>query len=403
MQFYHFSEQPYTDAWDLGLDSLRNNIPNRLCDPKGASDIYHAALDEWMLCDELGINCMINEHHTSATCISESPNIHLAILARQTRKVRLAALGHPIAVRNDPIRLAEEIAMIDCISRGRLEVGFVKGAPYEYSPSNANPVGITERFWEANDLILKALSTRDGPFNFEGNHHHYRQVNIWPRPWQDPHPPVWVTVGSPESTLEVAQRQHRMAVFLAGWNVGRLFGLYRQRTQELGLAAPTTERFGYMALVAVGHTREEGLRRAHEIQGYLRTTGIIGEAFVNPPGYMSAAGNAKWLQKNQTRGRSGNHFPATTQDGRVINQATAPIEDLISAAVCFAGTPDDVYEQVCAFNDHVGGIGHLMMMCHGGTMSHAESADSLKLFAREVMPRLQERYPDQPRTLAQAA
>ena len=172
-----------------------------------------------MLCDELGINCMINEHHASATCISESPNVQLAILARQTKNVRLLALGHPIAVRSDPIRLAEEIAMIDCISRGRLEIGFVKGAPYEYSPANANPVRITERFWEANDLILKTLSTRDGPFNFEGNHHHFRQVNIWPRPWQHPHPPVWVTAGSPESTLEVAQRQHRIAVFLAGWNV----------------------------------------------------------------------------------------------------------------------------------------------------------------------------------------
>ena len=186
MQFYHFSEQPYTDAWDLGLDSLRNTIPNRLCDPQVAARIYHAALDEWLLCDELGINCMLNEHHASATCLSESPNIQLGILARQTHNVRLLALGHPIAVRSDPIRLAEEIAMIDCISRGRLEIGFVKGAPYEYSPANANPVGITERFWEANDLILKALSTRDGPFNFEGDHHHFRQVNIWPRPWQDP-------------------------------------------------------------------------------------------------------------------------------------------------------------------------------------------------------------------------
>jgi alkanesulfonate monooxygenase SsuD/methylene tetrahydromethanopterin reductase-like flavin-dependent oxidoreductase (luciferase family) len=403
MQFYHFSEQPYTEAWDLGLDSLRNDVPNRLCDPKVASRIYNAALDEWMLCDELGINCMVNEHHTSATCISMSPNVQMAILARQTKNVRLLALGHPIAVRNDPIRLAEEIAMIDCISKGRLEIGFVKGAPYEYSPANANPVGITERFWEANDLIMKALSTRDGPFNFEGAHHQYRQVNIWPRPYQAPHPPVWVTVGSPESTLEVAQRQHRMAVFLAGWNVGKLFELYRKRTSELGHEAPTTERFGYMALVAVGNTREEGLKRAYEIQGYLRTTGIVGEAFVNPPGYMSAAGNVKWLQKNQTRGRSGNHFPATTKDGRVINQATAPIEDLIQSAVCFAGTPDDVYEQICAFNDHVGGVGHLMMMCHGGKMSHEDAADSLRLFATEVKPRLQERYPDQPRSLANAA
>jgi alkanesulfonate monooxygenase SsuD/methylene tetrahydromethanopterin reductase-like flavin-dependent oxidoreductase (luciferase family) len=393
MQFYHFSEQPYTDAWSAGLDSLRNTIPNRLCDPKVASRIYNEALDEWLLCDELGINCMLNEHHTSATCISESPNIQLGILARQTRNVRILGLGHPIAVRSDPVRLAEELAMIDCISGGRLEIGFVKGAPYEYSPANANPVGITERFWEAHDLILKALSSRDGPFNFEGDHHHFRQVNIWPRPWQDPHPPVWVTVGSPESTFEVATRQHRIGVFLAGWNVGKLFDLYRKRTAELGFAPPSVDRFGYMALVAVGETQEEGFRRAHEIQGYLRTTGQIGEAYVNPPGYMSAQGNVKWLKQNQLRGRSGNHFPATTRDGRVINQATAPIEDLVAAAVCFAGNPDQVYEQICAFVDSVGGLGHLFMMCHGGFMTHKESGANLTLFAREVAPRLRERYP----------
>jgi alkanesulfonate monooxygenase SsuD/methylene tetrahydromethanopterin reductase-like flavin-dependent oxidoreductase (luciferase family) len=393
MEFYQFSEQPYPDAWQLGLDSLRNTIPNKYCDPQVASRIYNETLDEFMLCDELGINAMFNEHHCSATCISESPNIQLGILARQTKNIRLLALGHPIAVRNDPIRLAEEIAMIDCISKGRYEIGFVKGAPYEYSPQNASPVMITERFWETNDLIMKALTTRDGPFNFEGHYHHYRQVNIWPRPYQDPRPPVWVTVGSPESTLEVAQRQHRMAVFLAGWNVKKLFELYKQKTAELGFEPPTSDRFGYMALVGVGETEEIGHRRAYEIQGYLRTTGIIGEAFVNPPGYMSPQGNVKWLQKNQLRGRSGNHFPATTKDGRQINQATAPIPDLVSAAVCFAGNPDQVFQQICDFVDHCGGLGHLLMMCHGGEMAYSESAANLKLFAKEVMPRLKERYP----------
>src|SRR5699024_3636582 len=144
--------------------------------------------------------------------------------------------------------------------------------------------------------------------------------------------PIWVTVGSPESTLEVATRQRRMAVFLAGWNVGRLFDVYRKRSAELGLPEPDLDRFGYLALVGVGHTTEEGLRRASEIQGYLRTTMMVSEQFTNPPGYMSVQGNAKWLAKNQTRGRSGNHFPATTLSGRVINQATAPVEDLVEAA-----------------------------------------------------------------------
>lgn len=395
MEFYHFSEQPYPDAWKLELSSLRNTIPNALCDPQVAHRIYHERLDEWMLCDEEGLNIAFNEHHASATCLSASPTLHAAILARITKRAKLLPIGIQLANRPDPIRVAEELAMIDVISGGRLAMGFVKGAPYELSPANSNPTRYMERFWEAHDLILQALSTRDGPFNFEGEFYHYRQANVWPRPMQDPHPPVWIPAGSPESTLEIANRGHNLAVFLAGWNLKKLYDLYRQRSVELGRGTPGPEKFGYLCLAGVGATEEEGLRRAYEIHGYLRTTGIIGEAFVNPPGYMSIGGNVKWLRMGINRGRAGNHFPVTTRDGRVVNQAVASIPDLISAAVVFAGTPDQVYAQICGLCDHVGGIGHLITMLHGGEMSHEDAKDNIRLFAREVMPRLKERYPDQ--------
>jgi len=85
----------------------------------------------------------------------------------------------PIGNRNDPIRVAEEYSMLDVISRGRIEMGFVKGVPFEISPANTNPADLMERFWEAHDLILKAMTTHDGPFNWEGTHFHYRSVNVW--------------------------------------------------------------------------------------------------------------------------------------------------------------------------------------------------------------------------------
>ena len=87
--------------------------------------------------------------------------------------------------------------MLDVISRGRVEMGFVKGAPFEVTPANSNPADLMTRFWEAHDLILKAMTTHDGPFNWEGRYFQYRQVNVWPRPWQQPHPPVWLTVEQP--------------------------------------------------------------------------------------------------------------------------------------------------------------------------------------------------------------
>jgi len=402
MEVFHFSEQPYPEGWGQGLESLRNTIPNALCDPKIARQIYMERQDEWALCDELGINVAFNEHHCSSTCISAAPEVTMSILARITKNVQILPIGFQIANRPNPLLVAELIAMADVISGGRLQVGLVKGAPFELSPANSNPGRYMERFWEAHDLILKALSTRDGPFNFEGEFFHYRQANIWPQPWQQPHPPIWIPTGSPESTAEVARRGHNLVVFLAGRNLKKLYDIYKKTTVEMGRPMPGPEKFGYLSLCAVAETREKALQRAHDIHGYLRTTTIISEAFMNPPGYMSVDGNVKWLRMGVARGRAGNHYPATMKDGTVINQATATMEQLIDANILFAGTPDDVYNQMCEFTDHVGGVGSHIMMFQGGTMPHAEATDSLKMFARDVLPRLKERYPSNP-AVAKAA
>jgi alkanesulfonate monooxygenase SsuD/methylene tetrahydromethanopterin reductase-like flavin-dependent oxidoreductase (luciferase family) len=397
MDVYHFSEQPYANIPRDDIGSLRVTLPNSYCDPEVAAGLINDRLDEFALCDELGLNIMINEHHSTATCLSASCTIPLAMLARQTRRARLLGLGFPIAMRPDPVRLAEELAYIDVVSRGRLEIGFVKGAPYEVSPANANPVRITARFWDAHDLILKTLTTHDGPFAWESEWFHYRQVNIWPRPYQQPRPNVWVTGGSPETAASVGERGHTFATILAGWNARKLYDTYRGRALRSGLPDPDPSRFGYMALLGVGRTEEEGHRRVQQVAGYFRTTSIVGEAFVNPPGYMSARGNAAWLKRNQVRGRAGNHFPAMTRDGRVLkigsghgSGAGVAAADMVDAAIAFSGTPDQVYSQIIELSEHVGGIGNLIVMGHGGDMPHGEALANLTLFAQEVLPRLRE-------------
>ena len=115
MQVWHFSEMAYHPAWPHLTDTYRVLIPSRLYDPKVGADLYHRYLDEWALCDELGINIMTNEHHATATCADSVCTIPMAILARETKKVRLLALGMPIGNRNDPIRVAEEYATLDVI------------------------------------------------------------------------------------------------------------------------------------------------------------------------------------------------------------------------------------------------------------------------------------------------
>jgi alkanesulfonate monooxygenase SsuD/methylene tetrahydromethanopterin reductase-like flavin-dependent oxidoreductase (luciferase family) len=397
MDVYHFSEQPYHPAWNASEESLRVTLQNRHCDPHLAADLLNQRLDEWQFCDEAGLDIMVNEHHSTATCLSASATIPLAMLTRQTQRARLLGLGFPIAMRPDPVRLAEELAYIDVVSRGRLEIGFVKGAPYEISPSNANPVKITQRYWDAHDLIERALTEHDGPFNWESEWHHYRQVNIWPRPYQQPRPRMWVTGGSIATAEQVAARGHVFATILAGWNARKLYDAYRTRSARLGSPAPGADRFAYTALLGVGATRDEGYRRLMEVAGYFRTTSVVAEPFVNPPGYMPARANAAWLKRNQLRGRAGSHFPATTRDGRQLKigsghgtgSGVTPA-DMVDAAVAFAGTPDDVYAQIVEFARTVGGVGNLLLMGHGGDLSHSETLANLGLFAKEVLPRLKE-------------
>ena len=149
---------------------------------------------------------MLNEHHQTATCVDPAAPLVLAALARLTKKARLLILGNPIANRRQPVRVAEEMAMVDVLSRGRLEAGFVRGVPYEVLPANSNPVRMNERQWEALDLIVKAWTTHDGPFSHEGRFFHYRAVNIWPRCYQQPHPPIWISTTSPSGAARVGAR-----------------------------------------------------------------------------------------------------------------------------------------------------------------------------------------------------
>jgi len=384
MRFYHFTEQPYPDAWDPRAASLRITLPNALCDPVTASGLINRYLDEWSFSDELGFDIMVNEHHSTATCLSPSVNLVLAMLARGTSRAKLLALGVPLANRSDPLRIAEELSVIDVVSKGRLEMGFVKGVPYEVAPANSNPSRMMDRLWESHDFILKAMTHRDGPFNWEGEHFHYRSVNIWPRPYQDPHPPVWITSLSPSSVRPVAEKGYVLATFLNGLGARTMFDAYRKVWAETHETPPPADRFAYLAMCAVADTEDEALRRAHKIAGYVRTTGIVAEPFTLPPGYVAPQAVAATLK----HGKGASHHTLTTASGKAIDATTASMQDLIDARLLFAGTPDQVHDQIVRFSDEVGGLGNFLMMMQGGDLSHAETTNSIKLFGQNILPRL---------------
>jgi alkanesulfonate monooxygenase SsuD/methylene tetrahydromethanopterin reductase-like flavin-dependent oxidoreductase (luciferase family) len=389
MRIYHMTEQPYPDAWDKSTESLRVNLPNRYCDPEIAADLYHRFIDEWMLCDELGIHLFVNEHHSTATCLTACASLTMAILARVTKRVRILGLGTPIANRTDPVRVAEEMAMIDVISRGRLDMGFVKGVPYEIVPANSRPVRMTDRFWEAHDLIVKALSTRTGPFSWEGEHFHYRSVNIWPQPYQQPHPPVWVSSNSVPSIRAIAEHGAILGTVMMGYKVRDLFGEYRRVWHETNQQPLPLDRLCNCSFVAVGDTETEGLRRGDEVMAYMRTNAIVADQFRNPPGYVAAGAQARMLKATGKVGFQ-DHSLFDQSGKRICAFTEAKPKDAIAGGLLFAGNPDQVYQQIIQFYEAVGGFGHLQMMAQAGTMNHEDTTASLRLFAKEVMPRLAE-------------
>ena len=390
MRIYHFSEEPYPDVWARDRESLRITIPNQLCEPDKAHALYHRYIDEWMLADELGMDIMINEHHSTATCLTASANLLLAILARVTKRARLLVLGVPVANRTDPVRIAEEMSMIDVISGGRLELGMIKGVPYEMAPANSNPTNLMERFWESHDLIMKALTTHDGPFNFEGKYFHHRTVNIWPRPMQQPHPPVWISTATPSNASEIGAKGYVIGSFMGGTvETVKLHRAYQEGWAKAGRGDEVpVDRFGYMGMCAVADTEAEARMRADKIADYLRTNAQVAEPFNKPPGYFGLEGAFRSMRSANPKAFRTLYTPK----GRPVELASATLDDFIECGIVFTGTPDQAYGQISEFCDAIGGLGNLILMGQGGHMDHAETVDSLTLFGRNVLPRLQERY-----------
>jgi alkanesulfonate monooxygenase SsuD/methylene tetrahydromethanopterin reductase-like flavin-dependent oxidoreductase (luciferase family) len=141
---------------------------------------------------------------------------------------------------NNPIYIAEEFAMLDNLSKGRIITGFVRGIGSEYHSSGTNPYFPHERFHEAHDLIIRAW-TEPGPFAFDGDHFSLRYVNLWPTPYQSPHPPVWIpSQGSSETVAWAADpsRKYPFSVtFSSADLVARYHNTYRDEARRYGYEA----------------------------------------------------------------------------------------------------------------------------------------------------------------------
>ncbi|MGF4046152.1 LLM class flavin-dependent oxidoreductase [Paenarthrobacter nitroguajacolicus] len=295
-----------------------------------------------------------------------------AALSQVTVRAKILILGNPVANRRDPVRVAEEMALLDLMTRGRLEVGFVRGVPYEISATNSSPTKMNERMWEAIDLIRKTWTNHNGPFNWEGAFFQHRQVNIWPRPYTQPHPPIWVTAMSQSSVPLVADADAVAATFLTGVEgTKRIFDSYRSRWHETGKGEVPLDRFGYAAMTFVGETDAEGMAGAEQLMWYLKSNKVPQE-FILPPGYSPYFARAGALQGG----------------GSAFDLASMSMDQLVESGIMFVGGPDTVAEQIKNFCDKIGGLGHLILHSQAGFMDHETAASGIRNFAEHVKPRL---------------
>jgi alkanesulfonate monooxygenase SsuD/methylene tetrahydromethanopterin reductase-like flavin-dependent oxidoreductase (luciferase family) len=209
MHLMYFTEQPMSAYFaqaglDFGATALM--FSNKHFDPVAGSRLYNEYLEHYLLVDELGFDgIMLNEHHNAPFCMQARTNIFASILAAMTKNVKIVILGNPLPLSDNPVQLAEELAMIDMISKGRLVSGFVRGGGQEQLANGVNPAFNRERFEEAHDLIVKTWTT-PGPFRWEGTHYQHRVVNPWAVPLQKPHPRIWIPgVISRETIIWAAQ------------------------------------------------------------------------------------------------------------------------------------------------------------------------------------------------------
>src|SRR5438034_10649672 len=180
MQLMYFTEQPMSaypadEGLEFGATALM--FSNKYFDPVAGSRLYNEYLEHYIMVDELGFDgIMLNEHHNAPFCMQAKANIFASILAAVTKKAKIVLLGNPLPLAENPVRLAEELAMIDMISKGRLVPGIVRGGGQESLAAGVNPAYNRERFQESHDLIVAAW-TRPGPFRWRGTHYPHRVVN----------------------------------------------------------------------------------------------------------------------------------------------------------------------------------------------------------------------------------
>ena len=296
MKLMWFHLMPYTELpEDFREKHPRcgsTSIPR--CSSRGAPiTMYNDFMDELEFAAECGFDAVcVNEHHSNGYGLMPSPNLIASALSRRTTDTALCVMGNSLALYNPPTRVAEEFAMIDCISGGRLIAGFPVGTPMDTCFAyGQNPSMLRDRYYEAHDLVMRAWTEQD-TFAFNGRFNQQRYVNIWPRPVQKPHPPIWIPGGGSVETWQWCAQMDYVYAYLSyfGFKDGRatMHGFWEEM-DRLGKER-NPYRAGFLQSVGVAESREEAMRLYREPAEYFYGRCLrVDPRWAMPPGYITEA------------------------------------------------------------------------------------------------------------------
>jgi alkanesulfonate monooxygenase SsuD/methylene tetrahydromethanopterin reductase-like flavin-dependent oxidoreductase (luciferase family) len=351
-------------------------LPSQLYDPVKGAEEYEKHIDLLAYSETLGFDGIgVNEHHQTAYGMMPAPNLIAANLIARTKTVKIAILGRALPLQNNPVFIAEEYAMLDNMSKGRIICGFVRGIGAEYHSSGTNPYFSHERFHEAHDLIVRAWK-EPGPWTFESENFNLRYVNLWPRPYQQPHPPIWIPSQGSSETVLWASHPDRKYPFLVTFSsaelVTRYLNTYRDQARKYGYE-PAGGQMGWAAPIYVADTDERARAEAGRaletlFNNYLR----MSSEMLIPPGYTSLQSTKNFFNMRRNM---------------ATRTAFMSADELIANGTALVGSPKTVREGIERMRDKTG-FDILIAMGQFGILSDELARRNLERFASDVMPHL---------------
>ena len=387
VKFCWFNLMPWPDLPDNFREEARSvwvDIPQGYFDPRRANGVYHEYMDQLEFAESCGFDGIgVNEHHQNAYGIMPSPNLIAAGLARRTSKAAICVIGNSIALYNPPIRVAEEFAMLDCISGGRLVAGFPVGTSMDTNYCYGQIPALTrDKYAEAHELIMKAWSEKE-PFAFDGKYNQLRYVNCWPKPIQEPHPPIYIPGGGSIETWDfcIDNDYNYSYLSFSGYLAGKLLmDGYWNRVAERGKdLSPGRAAFAQTICVADNDAMAEEMYSEHVLYFYNRCLHVY-PGFADAPGYRTI--------KTIKHGAISQYRRSSV---KAFNELTW--KELVDGGYVIAGGPDTVRERMedLIKTLRVGLVFNLMMI---GNMPDWKVRYNTQMFAEKVMPQLRNLWPE---------